>query len=187
MFFYHLQISVPQHECRQDRVYRNCQAWRQNFDEKWRMTRKRGSLLGDQENVIRRKRLAVAAFQSLWSLWKRRQQFSEKLCLRLYHAFVFPVLTCNCGAWSINNTVQTRLDLFHRRQLRSLLGSKWPNQISSKTIKHDAQQRVLAASPKDHAGDCSDTSSACQRRLQPHQLWLTSSAAICLPSGEADP
>ena len=67
------------------------------MDEEWRTTRKLDSLLGDEEDIMRRKQLATAAFQSLWSLWKRHQHISEKLRLRLYNTFIIPVLTYNSG------------------------------------------------------------------------------------------
>ena len=69
--------------------------------EKWRMTKKLGSLLGDVEDLSRRKMLAVTAFRSLWSLWLRRQHVSERLRLRLYNAFVRPVLLYNAGTWGL--------------------------------------------------------------------------------------
>ncbi|XP_065197641.1 uncharacterized protein LOC135829165 [Sycon ciliatum] len=43
-------------------------------DEPWRMVKKLGSLLGDAEDVTRRKQLAAIAFKSLCQLWKRRDQ-----------------------------------------------------------------------------------------------------------------
>ena len=55
--------------------------------EQWRKTRKLGSLLGDAEDVTRRKQLAAVAFQRMWSLWVRKRYISEGLRLRLYNAF----------------------------------------------------------------------------------------------------
>ena len=51
--------------------------------EQWRKTRKLGSLLGDVEDVTRRKQLAAVAFQRLWSLCVRKRHISEGLRLRL--------------------------------------------------------------------------------------------------------
>ena len=45
--------------------------------EQWRKTRKLGSLLGDAEDVTRRKQLAAVAFQIMWSLWVRKRHISE--------------------------------------------------------------------------------------------------------------
>ena len=65
--------------------------------EQWRKTRKLGSLLGDVEDVTRRKQIATVAFQRMWPLWVRKRNISEVLRLRLYNAFIVQVLTYNMG------------------------------------------------------------------------------------------
>ena len=39
--------------------------------EVWRVTKKLGSVLGDAEDVARRKQLALLAFCRMWTLWLR--------------------------------------------------------------------------------------------------------------------
>ena len=55
--------------------------------EEWRMTKKLGSLLGDAQNVARKKTLL--AFHQMWTLWLRCQHVSEALCLRLYNVSLY--------------------------------------------------------------------------------------------------
>ena len=50
--------------------------------EKWSTTKKLGSLFGDDEDLSRRKMLAVTSFRAMWSLWLRRQHVRERLRLR---------------------------------------------------------------------------------------------------------
>ena len=90
--------------------------------EQWRKTRKLGSLLGDVEDVTRRKQLVVVAFKRLWSLWVTKRNISEGLRLRLCNAFIVPVLTYNMGTWGLTPTEWARFDGFHRRQLRQVIG-----------------------------------------------------------------
>ena len=71
------------------------------IEEEWRMTRKLGSLLGEAEDVARRKQLANVAFRKLWTVWFRRTHISLQLRLRLYASFVIPVLTYNMGTWGL--------------------------------------------------------------------------------------
>lgn len=97
-------------------------------NEGWRMVKKLGSLLGDAEDVTRRKQLAAVAFKSLWQLW-RRNCVSLQLKVRLYNAFVLPVLLYNCGTWGLTQQSVQSLEAFHRRQLRSLMGIRWPNRL----------------------------------------------------------
>ena len=102
--------------------------------EEWRMTKKLGSLLGDGEDVARRKQLANVAFYQMKSPWLRRNHISEELRLRLYNAFVIPVLLYNMGTWGLTQKQTDQLDSFHRSQLRQLIGIRWPNCISNKAL-----------------------------------------------------
>ena len=78
-------------------------------DEEWRMTRKLlGSLLGEAEDVARRKQLANVAFRKLSTVWFRRSRISLP--------------------------VRLRLDTYHRRHLRQIIGIHWPNRISNAAL-----------------------------------------------------
>ena len=90
----------------------------------WRTTKKLGSLLGDEEDIERRKRLATASFKSLRLMWERRKITSVETRIRAYNALVLPVLLYNCGTWGVTGGVIEKLEVFHRRQLREVLGIK---------------------------------------------------------------
>ena len=64
-------------------------------DEEWRMTRKLWSLLGEAEDVARRKQLANVAFRKLPTVWFRLSRISLPLRMRMYDSFVVPVLIYN--------------------------------------------------------------------------------------------
>ena len=112
--------------------------------EVWRTTKKLGSLLGDAEDVARRKQLALVAFRRMWTIWLRRQQINEALRLRLYNAFIVPVLTYNMGTWALTRTESARLDSFQRSQLKQLLGIRWPQKISNKALYKRCQCEPLS-------------------------------------------
>jgi len=98
------------------------------------VVKKLGSLLGIDEDIARRKQLATVAFNSLWSLWKRRDAVREVLRIRLYNAFVIPVLTYNAGTWGASAAALASLDSFHRKQLRRLLGIFHPQHINNAAL-----------------------------------------------------
>ena len=102
--------------------------------EQWRKTRKLGSLLGDVEDVTRRKQLAAVAFQRLWSLWVRKRNISEGLHLRLYNAYIVPVIVYNMGTWGLTPAEWARFDAFHRRQPMQVIGIRYPEKISSNAL-----------------------------------------------------
>ena len=66
--------------------------------DSWRSSRQLGSLIGDSEDLERRKDLASSAYSRMYSLWLRRGKVSEQRRIRLYNALVLPVLLYNCGA-----------------------------------------------------------------------------------------
>lgn len=112
--------------------------------EHWRSTRKLGSLIGDAEDVSRRKQLASAAFNSMRSLWQQRQHIGEKLRIRLYNAFVLPVLLYNSGTWGLTQQAEESLDSFHRNQLRSLLGIHWPQILPNRDLYQRCESEPIS-------------------------------------------
>ncbi|EGZ07846.1 hypothetical protein PHYSODRAFT_527293 [Phytophthora sojae] len=88
-------------------------------EEAWRSTHKLGSLLGDSEDLTRRKILAAGALRRLWTIWIRPQYVSDATRVRLYNYYVLPVLLYNSGTWALTPSELSGLESFHRRQLRS--------------------------------------------------------------------
>ena len=116
------------------------------IEEEWRMTRKLGWLLGEAEDVARRKQLANVAFRKLSTVWFRRAHISLQLRLRLYASFVIPVLTYNMGTWGLTQADLVRIDTYHRRHLRQIIGVRWPNRISNVALYHRCQSRPISES-----------------------------------------
>ena len=64
-------------------------------EEIWRHTKKLGSLIGDDEDIERRKQLAQAALKKLTKIWMNCGKVSESTRLRLYNAYIRLVLLYN--------------------------------------------------------------------------------------------
>ena len=43
----------------------------------------------------------------------------------------------NCSTWGLTNAEESKFDAFHRRQLRRVLGIKYPTIISNKKIAQE--------------------------------------------------
>ena len=110
------------------------------------MPRKLVSLLGEAEDVARRKQLANVAFRKLSTVWFRPAHISLQLRLRLYASFVIPVLTYNIGTWGLTQADLVRIDTYHRRHLRQIIGVRWPNRISNVALYHGCQSRPISES-----------------------------------------
>ncbi|ETN20657.1 hypothetical protein PPTG_03615 [Phytophthora nicotianae INRA-310] len=112
-------------------------------EEHWRSTRKLGSLLGDAEDVSRRKTLATGALRRLWTVWLRPHHITDKTRIRLYNCYVLPILLYNCGTWAPTPTELRNLESFHRRQLRAILNVHYPRRISNANLYKACNERPL--------------------------------------------
>ena len=65
----------------------------------WKNVKKVGSLLGNSEDIIRRKHLAISSMNKLQATWIKKDHVSEEKRLRLYNCLVLPVLFYNCLTW----------------------------------------------------------------------------------------
>ena len=111
--------------------------------EKWRKVKKLGSLLGDREDIARRKQLATVSLRKLDSLWIRRKVKVERR-VKLYNTLVRSILLYNCGTWGMSTTDDNNIDSFHRQQLRQTLNIKYPNKIRSKHLYKTTKQHAVS-------------------------------------------
>ena len=93
--------------------------------ETWRQVKKLGSLLGDREDIARRKQLATTSLRKLDSLWIRRKVKVVRR-VKLYNSLIKSILLYNCGTWGMSTTDENNIDSFHRKQLRHTLNIKYP-------------------------------------------------------------
>ena len=113
-------------------------------DTEWRSVKQLGSLLGEAEDIERRIELASQAYGRFHSLWLRRQRVSEKRRIRLYNALVLPVLLYNCGTWEPTKAMLERLDRFHCRKLRNLIGVHYPDRITNMVLYERCHSKPLS-------------------------------------------
>jgi hypothetical protein len=101
-------------------------------DEAWRSTKKLGTLLGDYEEMRRRKQLAAVSFNNLWRIWSRKNnKISTARRLRLYDAYITPILTYNACTWALTAAELAELEACRRRHLRRIIGVYYPRKISN--------------------------------------------------------
>ena len=112
--------------------------------EEWKRTKKVGSLIGDTEDVQRRKQLSNAALSKLTNVWIRGDKIKRKTKLKLYRALVKPVLLYNCGTWALTKSEEEHLDAFHRTQLRRVLNIKYPKKISNESLYKITKERPIS-------------------------------------------
>ena len=91
-------------------------------EREWRNVIKLSSKLGDQEDIRKRKKLATIAPAKNDAIWKKNWKTKLKTRIRLYETLVKRVLLYNCGTGGMSKDDQRKLNSFHRRQLRKVIG-----------------------------------------------------------------
>ena len=110
----------------------------ENNNQSWRDTKKLGSLLGVEEDVSRRKVLALQCFKKLHNLWNRSHNVKTHIRLMAYKTIVESVLLFNGCTWALSTVQEDKLDTFQRRMLRQILHYKWSDKITNEELYREA-------------------------------------------------
>ena len=102
-----------------------------NDTELWRNAKKLGSLLGDKEDINRRKQLSIISMNKYESLWIKKEHLNKHLRIELYKKLIKPVLLYNSSTWGLTANDELKLDTFHKKQLRRVIGKIYLDKISN--------------------------------------------------------
>ena len=83
--------------------------------QEYKNAKKVGTLIGDEEDITRRKRLSTAALAKLQNIWIKGDKVKRKTKIKLYRTLVKSVLTYNCGTWALTKTEEEKLNVFHHQ------------------------------------------------------------------------
>ena len=112
--------------------------------EMWRNVNKLGSLLGDKEDINRRKQLSCIALRDLKNIWRKKKSVSLEKRIKLYETLVKSVLLYNCSTWGLSIQDERDLNSFHRQQLRRILGIQWPHKIRNKKVYEKTNSKPIS-------------------------------------------
>ena len=99
-----------------------------------------GSRLGSAEDIDARIIAANRAFSSV--SWKRHTQQSR---LSMFNCLILPVLLYNGALWTLTKALESKIDVWHRRKLRYILGIIFPNKISNNALYAKTAQCPISA------------------------------------------
>ena len=99
-------------------------------EEDWKNAKKVGSLIGDLEDVKRRKQLSTAALNKLYHVWMKGNKLKATTKIKLYKSLVKSILLYNCGTWALTLTKEEKIYTFHRKQLKKVLNIKFSGKKS---------------------------------------------------------
>ena len=112
---------------------------------------------GSRSEQMRRIGLAAANMNNLTCIWNQAR-LSLATKLRLYMTLIIPILLYASETWTINKVDLDRLQAFHMRCQRRILGVRWFDKIKNVTISsrtglspigdmlHDRRHSLLAIS-----------------------------------------
>ena len=103
-------------------------------NEPWRSSKLLGSLLCGTKDIERRIILGNIAFSNFKKVWQQGRNIGLKRLLRVYDSQVLSIVMYNCSSWAVSKQVMDKLDIAHRKHLRSILGIRWPGKISNKRL-----------------------------------------------------
>ena len=89
--------------------------------------------------------LASVSFKKVWSMWMRGHIISESLRVRVYNAFILPILLYNSGTWGLTPVQMRNIDTFHRRQLRIVIGVRYPQIITNADLYRRTGSQPVSA------------------------------------------
>ena len=112
--------------------------------KEYKNAKKVGTLIGDEEDMNRRKRLSTAAFAKLQNIWIKGDKVQRKTKIKLYRTLVKLVLTYNCGTCALTKTEAEKLNAFHRIQLRKILNIKYPVKITNSSLYEKCNECPLS-------------------------------------------
>ena len=103
--------------------------------------KKRGSLIGDDKDVERRKQLATVALNKLNNAWIKGNTLKTSNKIKLYKSLVKSILLYNRGTWALTLTQEERLNAYHRKQLKKILNIKYPKKLTKKSLYRICQEK----------------------------------------------
>ena len=113
-------------------------------NEPWRETVKLGSKLGDREDMKKRRQLATGSMNKMNDILRRHKKVNVNKRLKLYNALVKSILTYNSCTWGMSSTDEKEMNSFHRRQLRKVLGVKYPTRMRNEAVYKQAKAKPLS-------------------------------------------
>ena len=103
-------------------------------DDKWKNCKFLGSILQTDNDIKKRKSLAITAANKLHSIF-RSKLIPQRTKLKTLTTYVQSIFLYNCEIWTTSHNNIQEIDAFHRRMIRQyVLNIKWPNIIKNEEI-----------------------------------------------------
>ncbi|GFR91222.1 hypothetical protein ElyMa_000838100 [Elysia marginata] len=146
--------------------------------EEWETSKKVGSLLGSKEDMEHRKHLSNIALNKMEQIWHRAGKTKQRTRIKLYNTLLKSVLLYKCSTWALTKTDVEKLESFHRKQLRRVLGIRYPTKISNKSLYKECEQTPISLEVLQASGGSSVMYLGENHRSLPTKLWHSISTTM---------
>ncbi len=102
-------------------------------DESWKHCKYLGSNLGTEEDIQRRKALAISTYNKMKHIIENKKT-STITIRRIFKTYIESVLLYNSELWSMNRKLEDDIDVFQRNQIRRALKIDWQDKITNNDL-----------------------------------------------------
>ena len=111
-----------------------CTIKRAKCDNRWKDCKRLGSLLHTQNDIKRRKVLAINSANKLKHLFLSKD-VTISVKTTLFKSYITPIFLYNSELWTLTNNMQRKVDFFQRRIIRAfVLNVRWPTIVKNEEI-----------------------------------------------------
>jgi hypothetical protein len=102
-------------------------------DDTWKKCKLLGTLLDSENDIKRRKGLALDAYKTYQDIFNSKH-ISDKTKLRVFEVYIKSIFLYNCEIWTLTIKLTNTVDVFQRTLLRKILQIHWPRTISNEDL-----------------------------------------------------
>ncbi len=92
-----------------------------------------GSKLDTENDINRRKTLALVAFNNLKHIFESRRATLE-VKIRLFRSHIQSIFLYNSDLGTLTKNVENSVDVFQRNTLSKIINIRWPNKIRNEDL-----------------------------------------------------
>ena len=107
--------------------------YQEEKEKTWKKCKCLGTMLDTEEDINRRKSLALGAKTTLKRIFRSRR-LNQCTKIRIFEAYISSIFLYNSELWTITIRLQKVIDSFQRRLLREILKIQWPKVITNERL-----------------------------------------------------
>ncbi len=102
-------------------------------EESWKKCTYLGSNLDTEQDIKRRKSLAITTYNSMKYIIENKRT-SRVTVKRIFKTYVESVFLYNRELWSMNRKLEIEIDVFQRNQIRRALNIRWYDHVTNEDL-----------------------------------------------------